>query len=1358
MIKPEPTHLNSFRYGYGNLTEYCFDYQRYATLSDASIYDGPVGIKKIATGLSDLRALFLRPVHDAFEDNLIPFNNVGRDIDDDDVFNDMLSLSSLHGKNIDGSNIRDEVMYFLRRYMHLKIRDYDESVSRSDEMDILPTFSFSDSASANRMNILPMFIFSQSSSNIFEIYKYIYASSYRIGMNIIENFLASKEFDRNLDIYDFRINILSIPDNEFRIFKDYCLSIPTNMLDGKDILPYVMLGWVPVPEFRIIENINASKGLMHANTNPVENAYKDGNHGNAFDYLRIPKNLYADYPDDINTSKDDPGTDTFYQLPSKPSYKAIDIVSTFIGSGRDIIANEYENIMMRRPLIIVNINEILNIPSGMKIINDMPWETVYPPEKITNKIPLLLGSQYGKIMNSIPTVLGSQYRKILNKIPVVSGPQSGKESIEVPILSGIQYGKTLNSNPVLSGRRIHEIKDVYDFDGMFYGAESDGKTGYELDFDSFGILENKYTIVVNNEMAKHCGKAVMPLYDDNYIYNIYRNIRNNAVYHENEYASKYRAPSHIEYETVSGDMNPRSTDVARIPISGKRKRHHTRTADDDAFFKKDKVSAMLAGKCAWAVKISRPASWDYSIGQHAYRLPKSMFTKDDASSAFRKPKDASVSDSGYNVYRIMKQIYVGFDEYWIYKLPKDLNIYNQLIWIDGKPAPELGNKIPESFNSDWLSGVWVRRISSFNISVNYEQFIYKKVRPVWCANMIIPMSRVNKFSSIDKFQVMLDKLARDIDMLDSTMWASVLKRPAFMQDTVLGMDKKQFQVFIDCENEWLKKYSVKMGVLDNIHIHKKKRKVDTFNDEWVNRPCNLNLTVEPPMPSTKVPKDLNIYMDEWLKRDISHKIYLFKDKWLKKEPSLVYYDYGLFADKYKKPTMISEGLNPLTKENTMFIDFVSSVIREADIRIWFDEIIVTEKVLHDISIGNQLEWLYKTNKKLDLRPEDFGNWVWVYETPDPIQGEPFGIDELLLPENDTQYENFKDIIFDKETLTPRNPVKVIDETTFIAKYPIKHPSERFKELAVDYDASAYDWENYYGIKTEIMHTCFTKYYRIWEAKMFDFSTMTMTQAVNQMLEYMYAWMIDYFPLEELEEAFRVLKLIRWYGESAIIQNSQYIISYEYDILESKLTSGKCHIPNDLIETVGDGKTNDTMYVDASLGVIRNNPTYIGNGDAYVEFYIDNKKNTTFTFSLSNTVGSVNIYINGVLKDQKSFTSLNITYPLPATGMTNVIRIEKPKNHNLNSTFFIGNIKVPYCSFKDLSIEFDTKLRAGNKPLDVIAKKLIAYCQLHADRDKVYDVLMKANLGINETYKKMLEYWKLHHEGKTKGKRLTIKKS
>jgi hypothetical protein len=185
-----------------------------------------------------------------------------------------------------------------------------------------------------------------------------------------------------------------------------------------------------------------------------------------------------------------------------------------------------------------------------------------------------------------------------------------------------------------------------------------------------------------------------------------------------------------------------------------------------------------------------------------------------------------------------------------------------------------------------------------------------------------------------------------------------------------------------------------------------------------------------------------------------------------------------------------------------------------------------------------------------------------------------------------------------------------------------------------------------------------------------------------------------------------------------------------------------------------------MYIDSTPGVcaIRNNEAYINADKAYVEFYLDIHASTTFRFDLINTVGSVNIYIDNVKVDTISKSQIGAIYELTYTGETVTVRIEKTRENNKNKYFYICNIQVANESFKELSIDFDPKLRAGNKPMDEIAKKMIAYANLYDDIEEAYNHIRKTNLGVSITFDQMLTYWNEHHQDKIKGKRLTIKKT
>ena len=58
-IKSEPLYETSFKYWFSESIEHTFAYQRYIAFSDASIFNSPVAITKVATGLYQYYDLFL---------------------------------------------------------------------------------------------------------------------------------------------------------------------------------------------------------------------------------------------------------------------------------------------------------------------------------------------------------------------------------------------------------------------------------------------------------------------------------------------------------------------------------------------------------------------------------------------------------------------------------------------------------------------------------------------------------------------------------------------------------------------------------------------------------------------------------------------------------------------------------------------------------------------------------------------------------------------------------------------------------------------------------------------------------------------------------------------------------------------------------------------------------------------------------------------------------------------------------------------------------------------------------------------------------------------------------------------------
>ena len=629
--------------------------------------------------------------------------------------------------------------------------------------------------------------------------------------------------------------------------------------------------------------------------------------------------------------------------------------------------------------------------------------------------------------------------------------------------------------------------------------------------------------------------------------------------------------------------------------------------------------------------------------------------------------------------------------------------------------------------------------------------------------LIIPISKIKKQVFIDRIDDMFSKIARPVYVTNQS-FASAIPRPLGFPDLDLFCDKKEHEVYIQYKNVFITKNKVRSTMFNDEFVSKMSRDVDFYTQshtkkEYISLQYDGDNWNNKSYYADKLYRPVFTIQEEALTQ-IPHKTTMHDDVFIDKIPTLCHYSYGFFVNKEKYNTIINQQ-DVISKMNhDVHIMDISPVIRP--IREFYYNQVYSAPVLRtahydDIlsapvprtmqsPLYNQIQGVNKIYNEVKIAPNDFGNWAWVYEEEDSLNKPEYTIDELLLPENDTRYEDFQDIMFDKKKLKPKNPVKKIDDTTFIGKYPIKHPLPDYSDVGVVY----------LDVKTDVMYEVFLKFYRIWQSKLFEFSTMTMTQSVSKMLDYLYTWIMLYYPEERIEEALRVFRQIRWYGEMAIIQNSQYIISYEYEDLKSKLNTGRCAIPNDIDPDENGNVSNPTMIVDATNAVIRNNPAYIGISEARVQFTIDIKKNTTFSFSLINTIGSVNIYIDGVLVDTVSTSKLNLTYPLNFTGRPIVVDIIKTKQNNLNQMFCIGNIIVAKGTFKDLSIEFDPTLKAGNKPLDEIAKKMIQYANEHDNVTVAYENILKANVGISETYKRMVEYWEIHHQNKSKGKRLTIK--
>ena len=118
----------------------------------------------------------------------------------------------------------------------------------------------------------------------------------------------------------------------------------------------------------------------------------------------------------------------------------------------------------------------------------------------------------------------------------------------------------------------------------------------------------------------------------------------------------------------------------------------------------------------------------------------------------------------------------------------------------------------------------------------------------------------------------------------------------------------------------------------------------------------------------------------------------------------------------------------------------------------------------------------------------------------------------------------------------------------------------------------------------------------------------------------------------------------------------------------------------------------------------------------------------------------------------------MVYNIPYIEDVNVFTIKKQAIDNIDNYFYIGNIVIPGMGKDgDLDISFNPKIQ-GNKVLNHTSKKILSYMNLYEDNAKLLTELVEGNVHLNDVYNHLLEYWDLHHQEKTKGKRWTIKRT
>ena len=393
--------------------------------------------------------------------------------------------------------------------------------------------------------------------------------------------------------------------------------------------------------------------------------------------------------------------------------------------------------------------------------------------------------------------------------------------------------------------------------------------------------------------------------------------------------------------------------------------------------------------------------------------------------------------------------------------------------------------------------------------------------------------------------------------------------------------------------------------------------------------------------------------------------------------------------------------------------------------------VIISKLGHLVEKMPGLQKIIADREFKEVYIECSGKWVDGDEYDKPsLTGE--GIDELLLPGTDYDYTKLEGTVIDSNGKPIGKNIEVIDNRTFITSTPVKHPLPETSNIGIEYiDLNIY-----------VLRHLIDVTYKLWMKKAFKFGATDMRDAISVLMEDLMSYVDIVMDEPDKKHAERVLRLIRWYGEAAINNHAKYKIKVDFKKLSSDLYEGDCKIPYSF----------DNMHIDNNMYTITNTITGIG---CSAEFYIDNPIDTKVQFILQVTSGTARVSINGEDVATVGVGMHRLEYDIEKLDTPNVLNIFY--NGLSNGIINISNIVIFDMRYQGYTLEYHAVRGTGNKVMDNLIKHLANYEDMLSNNMEYIEAVKDNNYAITDVISKLLEYYDLHHEGKDKGKRITIKK-
>ena len=198
----EPQYLAQFKYWFQHSIKYTFAYRRYISLSDTSIFNSPVAITKVATGLSDLYDLFVDKlahptIYKELAKNVYKVSyNINISMDGQSVIKQNRDFKLLDSYDIEKINNSDMSVFHsdINASTHTKSLNICRNTNVSPQTNILNEYINNELQKINWSNFdICKDLYNASITDLLDIYDtQIMLTSFKIGLNIYEDMLLKR--------------------------------------------------------------------------------------------------------------------------------------------------------------------------------------------------------------------------------------------------------------------------------------------------------------------------------------------------------------------------------------------------------------------------------------------------------------------------------------------------------------------------------------------------------------------------------------------------------------------------------------------------------------------------------------------------------------------------------------------------------------------------------------------------------------------------------------------------------------------------------------------------------------------------------------------------------------------------------------------------------------------------------------------------------------------------------------------------------------------------------------------------------------------------------------------------------------